>query len=390
MSWTSRNFAKQYINHYSRKDTNHHIKGSDTAANRRTLVVVPHSVVIDDRLGSGRIDLFTTLVDTELDLNTAANWDSIATDYTVEATRAGKDFYYYDCMQPGTIPKILLSSNSTYPSGYTANNSRKIGGFHCLCLDVGTIASHPLTGFLTGDILPRSIWDLLHRSAGAQAGMVWAGSSPSDTRKGPPIWVAIYLASGTGETTASVFGGTITVSRTWPDFVDDFAAIGCRMLRDHEFQSIAAGSNEESKISTGVAPATTGGHVDTNTRRMVSDIGCEDCCGTLLQWIAETGYQLGGVKNHTHDVVVSGDPETVTTGNPSVDISPDFATVDPGGSKGTYTAQGTYGEVAVKAGGLFNNGSGSGSRARDFSSRRFQVSSVNTSRFCASSVHLTS
>jgi hypothetical protein len=44
------------------------------------------------------------------------------------------------------------------------------------------------------------------------------------------------------------------------DFVDDFAAIGCRMLEDDEFQAIAAGSNEECNIATGADPATTGGH----------------------------------------------------------------------------------------------------------------------------------
>jgi hypothetical protein len=133
MGWFSSRQAKTSINHYSRKDTNHHIKGSDTAANRRTLVVVPFAAVIDDRLGAGRLDTFTTIVDTELDLNTAANWDTVTpTDYTVAATRAGKDFYIYACIQTGTVPKILLSATATAPSGYTTTNSRKIGGFHCL------------------------------------------------------------------------------------------------------------------------------------------------------------------------------------------------------------------------------------------------------------------
>jgi hypothetical protein len=106
MSYFSKKSAKQSINHYSRKDTNHHIKGSDTAANRRTLVVVPIAVDIDDRLGDGRLDRFTTVTDTEMDLNTAANWDTVTpTDYTVPVTRAGKDFYIYACMQAGSTPK---------------------------------------------------------------------------------------------------------------------------------------------------------------------------------------------------------------------------------------------------------------------------------------------
>lgn len=98
------------------------------------MVVVPFSVVIDDRLGDGRLDTFTTTADTELDLNTAANWDTVTpTDYTVPVTRAGKDFYIYACIPAsGNVPVIKLSANSTYPSGYTANNSRKIGGFHAM------------------------------------------------------------------------------------------------------------------------------------------------------------------------------------------------------------------------------------------------------------------
>jgi hypothetical protein len=159
------------------------------------------------------------------------------------------------------------------------------------------------------------------------------------------------------------------------------------MLRDPEFQAIAAGSNEETKISTGAAPSTTGGHTDTAGRRMISSIGCEDCCGVFYQWLADIGFQLGGVKNHTHDVVVSGDPETATTGNPSVDISPAFAIVDVSGSKGNLLTQGTYGEIAVKAGGVYNSGADSGSRSRDFSSRRGQISAANAGRFCSEPIY---
>ncbi|MCZ7403352.1 MAG: hypothetical protein O8C67_00280 [Candidatus Methanoperedens sp.] len=149
-------------------------------------------MVIDDSVGSGRCDLFKTIVDTEIDLNTDTYWDkksvsatwilnhsytlnevvkptiannyiylcttagasgetepiwgttpggttndNIAVwtcykDYSIPINRAGVDFYIYACMQSGTVPKILLSSASTFPLGYTANNSRKIGGFHCM------------------------------------------------------------------------------------------------------------------------------------------------------------------------------------------------------------------------------------------------------------------
>ncbi len=59
--------------------------------------------------------------------------------------------------------KPVLSENSTYPRDYTVTNSQKIGGFHTLCADVGTISGHPLSGYQAGDILPNSVLCLNHR-----------------------------------------------------------------------------------------------------------------------------------------------------------------------------------------------------------------------------------
>jgi hypothetical protein len=49
----------------------------------------------------------------------------------------------------------------------------KLGGFHCEFVDIGTITGHPLTGFVAGDILPASVWDLGHRPTCDPAGMVY-------------------------------------------------------------------------------------------------------------------------------------------------------------------------------------------------------------------------
>ena len=73
-------------------------------------------------------------------LNTAGNWD--ASTYATAANRAGKDFYVYLLEAGG----VILSNNSTVPTGYTSSNSRKIAGFHCLCTAVGTISGHSLSG----------------------------------------------------------------------------------------------------------------------------------------------------------------------------------------------------------------------------------------------------
>lgn len=221
----------------------------------------------------------------EIPLGTAASWDTVVgTDYTVAANRAGLNFYVYACTpSAGNSPIILLSVNSTVPIGYDADNSRKIGGFHCLCVATGAIGGHTLTGYLAGDILPQSVWDLKHRPVANPEGMVYDPKSN--------LWVDIYLASGTGASTASVYGATISDTRDWNSFVDDFGAVSKRLLNDREFQLIAAGSNEETNIFGSADPVTTGGHVDTASRRMISNIGVEDACGALYQWLLDQSYR---------------------------------------------------------------------------------------------------
>jgi len=108
------------------------------------------------------------------------------------------------------------------------------------------------------------------------------------------IWVDIYLASGTGASTASANGGTISDTRDWMDFVDDGGAVGKRMLTDVEFQLIATGSNEETNIAGSADPGTTTGHSDTAGRRMISNIGVEDSCGVLWQWLNEQSAKYDG------------------------------------------------------------------------------------------------
>jgi len=89
-----------------------------------------------------------------------------------------------------------------------------------------------------------------------------------------------------------VYGATVTASRNYMDHVDDMAAVGKEFLTDEEFQVAAAGSNEQTNITGGANPVTTGGHVDTASRRMVSRYGLEDCCGAFWQWLRGGGRSL--------------------------------------------------------------------------------------------------
>ena len=367
-------------------------KGTGAAADRYTLQS-PARLMLD-------VDDTMYLISAQTDyvLSTAATWDTQATDYTVAANRAGLDFYIY-AIQPasGTTPLIEVSANSSAPDGYTTANSRKIGGFHCLCVAVGAIGGHTLTGFVAGDILPASVWDYDHRPVSTPEGMVYSS--------GAGIWVDIYLASGTGASTLSVNGGTIRDNRNWMDFVDDGAAVKKRLLWDHEFSVIAAGSNEETNILGSSDPGTTGGHEDTANRRMISNIGVEDACGAMWQWLLDTSYRYdGGAHAHTttithkasatgsavskdqaetnfNAVLGSGADETVNTS--SVDPAPSWGFYDLPGSKGSIYRQGTYGDVKLLAGAGWHYGANCGSRARTAINYRWYTNTLNGGRFCA-------
>ena len=248
--------------------------GSSTATNRRSLVSPGRIAVYID--GNG----YTLSAPSTLDLNTAANWDAAAN--ATAANRAGKDFYIYACIpSSGRAVDILLSANSTYPTGKTAANSRKIGGFHCLGVSVGTISGHTLTGYLQGDILPMSVWDLLHRPSCAPEGMVY--------NPGIGHWVDIYLAGIASGELVSRYGvahqtGATTEKFHPYKFSQWFGRIGKRLLTQHEFQSCSLGSNQGTNITGSADPTNTGGYNDTASRRMISNIGCESCCGVLWQW----------------------------------------------------------------------------------------------------------
>jgi hypothetical protein len=210
---------------------------------------------------------------------------------------SGKDVYIYACKPQdisSTEPIFVLSLNSTVPTGYTASSSRKIGGFHCLCADVGTIDGHTLSGYVTGDILPASIWDLLHRPKGDSEGLAYDEVSE--------CWLSIYHLSWDGTKLVSVYNGVIAdgaSTKKWHGeaFIEQLMNQKMRLPWRHEFQMAAKGSNEGTSIKNAADPNTTGGHVDSNNRRMISNIGLEDCCGCSWQWAMDLGFAGGSEWN---------------------------------------------------------------------------------------------
>ena len=248
----------------------------------------------------------------------------------------GANFYLYLVPDGEEDTKIVLSRNSTIPNDvdveYTANNSRKIGQFHTLCVAIpstqkskmvaahGSVATgenylvkayndddegfydfynkeitsitsnaladlivvgHPLAGFESGDILPESVWCLSFRPYSEPAGMVYDVNTDRA--------IDIYLQSGTGRLTASEYNVTHTVSREQQNHEDDMMQVRKRLLFDYEFTSAASGSNERTNISGSKDWGVVGGHVDTAGDRMTSFIGCEEMCGYLWQWSENVG-----------------------------------------------------------------------------------------------------
>ena len=217
---------------------------------------------------------FVTQSDSQVDISLAGS----------VTERAGKDVYIYACWPSNVesgIPVFVASMNSTTPLGYNATNSRKIGGVHCLCADVGTIEGHPLSGYVAGDILPASLWDLRHRPVSDPEGMVYI--EPLD------LWADIYLNSWNGEHVVSEYGaviadGTSERSYHWWRWTEEFNALKKRLPHRREFREIADGSPEAVNINGDKDPNTTGGHIATNSQRIISKYGCEDCTGVLWQY----------------------------------------------------------------------------------------------------------
>ena len=299
--------------------------------------------------------------------------------YSMGTLTAGKDYFVYLNYSSGSWSVTCSTTKSADTS-----TSRCIGRFHTLCASVGsgttmiapaspgsglsaggtflvksyrqdsdpdfyalynkTISSvssgtyydivtcaHPLAGFSAGDILPESVWCLTFKpNTKYEDAMCYD--------KDTDIAIDVYLQSGTGLNTKSVYNATHTVSRQQWNHQGDMLQVGKKLLRDYEFTSAALGSNERTNITGSSDKGTVGGHSDTEGRRMISAIGCEEMCGYLWQWLDE----------------VNGKPDE--------------------NSWTTTDGQGAFGQEywqprAVLAGGFWGDGALCGSRCRyaDFS-----------------------
>lgn len=275
---------------------------------------------------------------------------------------AGKDYYIYavqydeeDAAISEIIKKVAIkaSANSTYPTGYSIYNSRKIGGFHTLCaavtsknapalVDNKIWTSHPAIGYNAGDIIPNSVWCLTHRPISEPEGMVYVDKIDK--------WVDIYLQGGKDGNPTSIFGATVIDTRQQPNHQWDFSLVDKKLATDNDFMVFAEGSNQKTAIYGSAAPnpKTAGGHTDTAGKRMISGYFIEECCGYLWQWLDEIA-PTGG----------SG-----------------FSNYDGSAARGQ-----SYGvPYCLEAGGDWNHSSSCGSRSRAANSSRSTAAASNGGR----------
>jgi hypothetical protein len=221
-----------------------------------------------------RINRQNLKIETDTTLSVTAN------DGTFAAFAFGTDYYIYAC-QPvsGASPIFKLSLNSTYPTGYTATTSRKIGGFH-----YGKVRNSSTASDVSDNIVANSVWDLLNRPRCSPEGMVKVAN----------FWVDIYLASDDGSSgLKSVYNAaplTGTEGLHWYNFVERAAKVGKRLLTYAEWCAVAQGSpqgNDGDNINAWSKTTNTGRNPTGTVANATSNYNVRDCVGNVWEWLDE-------------------------------------------------------------------------------------------------------
>ena len=282
------------------------------------------------------------------------------------AFAVGSDYYVYICdsRQDAQDEQYIISLNSTYPSGWNASNSRKIGGFHYgRCRKIndnmqpvnssGAIFGTGWESAVSNGILPRSVWTLGHRPKCSPEGMVYLGGG---------TWVDIYLNSDDGaqglKSEYNCAPMTGTEGMNWYTFTERLMKSGKRMPDYSEFCAYAFGSPQGldgANTNAWTATTNTGRGTTGSVVNAVSAVGCVDAVGRVWEWL--------------NDLITRAEHATNTEFHPTVawgwdKKSPlrDNATKYDVGNIYQYYA---YSLAALVAGGSWGSGVRAGARAVD-------------------------
>ena len=236
---------------------------------------------------------------------TAANLD------VGSAFAVGNDYYVYICDSriDAADEQYIISLNSTYPNGWNASNSRKIGGFHygrCRKVDAnlqpvnssGVIFGTGWESAVSSGIVPRSVWTLGHRPKCSPEGMVYLGGG---------TWVDIYLDSDDGakglKSSYNCAPATGTEGLNWYNFVERLAKSGKRLPDYSEFCAYAFGSPQglaNANTNAWTATTNTGRGVTGSVVNAVSAVGCVDAVGRVWEWLNDLITRAEHAKNATY------------------------------------------------------------------------------------------
>ncbi len=298
------------------------------------------------------------------------------------AFTVGKDYYIFLCdAGEGNDEVYKVSLNSTYPAGYGAANSRKIGGFHYgKCRKVNAaLAPVNASGVVRGTswessvfdgIVPRSVWTLAHRPKCSPEGMVYMSNG---------TWVDIYLSSDDGAGgLASAYNATPltgTEGLNWYDFVERALVVGKRLLSYEEFCMMAYGSPgglDNSNDNAWTATTNTGRQKTGYVANAVSSIGCRDAVGNVWEWLNELVTRSSHDKINGSGTFSSSDGaragKTYTNGNGHYHATNDgvwaWDTFSPfPDGYGNIYEYNDYSLSALRGGGGWGNGARCGPRA---------------------------
>lgn len=236
---------------------------------------------------------------------TAANLD------VGSAFAVGNDYYVYICDSrlDAEDEKYVISLNSTYPNGWNASNSRKIGGFHygrCRKVDdnlqpvnsSGVIFGTGWESAVSNGILPRSVWTLGHRPKCNPEGMVYLGGG---------TWIDIYLSSDDGayglKSEYNCAPMTGTEGMNWYTFAERLMKSGKRMPDYSEFCAYAFGSPQgldDANTNAWSATSNTGRGTTGSVVNAVSAVGCVDAVGSVWEWLNDLITRAEHATNATY------------------------------------------------------------------------------------------
>nr|DAT40585.1 MAG TPA: major tropism determinant [Caudoviricetes sp.] len=205
---------------------------------------------------------------------TEANLDS-------DTFSVGTDYYVYLCDTGSDADeKYIISKNSTYPSGYNADTSRKIGGFH-----FGKCRKSLTANDVYDGIVPASVWTLLWRPACSPEGMVYIGGG---------TWLDIYINSddGNGGLLSKYHATPITGTEglNWYIAQERLRRVGKRMPSYGEWCKGAEGSPQGLDASNAHGWTATSNEARQLTgyvANATSLLGLRDCAGNVWEWLDE-------------------------------------------------------------------------------------------------------